>query len=94
MPQEALARVSAQEGTVLQNLESRFGNLNDVQAGLVNQIEDKLHLILNKRIPEEKSSAKESAISDKNEELNRQCSRLEQSNENLNRILNHISEIV
>lgn len=87
--------VAQDQIVVLPNLNGRLTNLNDEQGGLLNQIEDKLHNILFKKTPEQKMEATPpEQINDFNSSMEMQLRRIGNSNRRLEKILNHLNEII
>ena len=72
----------------------RFGNLNDEQSGLINNIEDKLHSIINKRVPENDAKSDPPNIGDFVTAADLQLKRVELANRRLEGILNHLSQLI
>lgn len=93
--QGAVNKSEIQDTPLIRKTVSNFIELNDIQGKLLNEIEDKLHLILNKRQPQKEPNS--IPIKDSNtdfmSEMNNQFGRLGGNNSRLSQILSHLNQI-
>lgn len=75
-------------------LNQRFSKLNDEQSGLITQLQDKVHLILSRRNQETTEGKDIPKPNDFIEAQHYECTRLEQQNGRLYRIMEHLNEII
>jgi hypothetical protein len=81
--------------SISKNITERISKLTEHQYALIGEIQGKLHLIYNKREPEQKSAeAKEVSMNDFAGQLNQQLHKIDDNNVSLQKILNHLSEII
>jgi len=78
------------------DLVSRLNNLNDNQSGLLNQIEDKLHSILNLRSPsgQDMKGVEKPMLTDFVSKQKEQLERLAYNTSRLESFLKHLDQIV
>lgn len=86
--------LSTERNPVLPAISGRITKLNDEQGDLLNQIEEKLHNVLNKKEPVGEMSAEKRQDNDFVSSAESQLSRLSQSNRRLEKVLSHLNEII
>jgi hypothetical protein len=80
--------------SALVELTQRFQMANNDQIEIIYQIEDKLHNILNKRVPQDSPKSEPTIGGDFISEADAQVSRINQCNSRLRGILEHLRQII
>jgi NAD+--asparagine ADP-ribosyltransferase len=78
----------------LEAIHHRLSMCNSQYVSMLSQLEDKLHKILDKRTPEKGLKGEQKVSTDFNSSVNEQLDYYEQHNMYLERLLNHLNEIV
>lgn len=95
MPDQLARRVDEAPQPQMQTVLTRFSNANNRQRNLLEQLEDRLHKIHNKRGPEKSPTPKEIPISnDSIQSLHDELNRFDNENDTLEKLVSHISEII
>jgi hypothetical protein len=78
------------------NMMERVSKATEYQANIINEIQSKLHSYFNKREPEQpmQNEAKQVSMNDFTGALSQQFDRIDENNSRLQKILNHLSEII
>lgn len=91
----AVQKGLVKEANIFDNAIERIVHCNENQSKLIYAIQDKLHSILNQREPQSPTPPNEKPLeSDFISKLNRQIASVEDANDRLQRILNHLNQIV
>jgi len=80
--------------TLATDIKANFQELNDRQYKAITAIEDKLHTILNKRVPQDTSSKPETNISDFSTEIGTYFQSMRFNTNRLDDILTHLNGII
>lgn len=93
--QKAMAN-TLNEQTAIQNIKERIQQLNDRQTKIILSIGDKLHDLLNKRVPQDETnkSGIEAPIGDFNQFLHNEFDKINRNTNRLEDIYNHLQSII
>lgn len=78
----------------LESIHHRLSSCNSQYVSMLSQLEDKLHKILDRSTPEKSMKGEQKPVGDFNSSINEQLDFYESHNQYLERLLNHINEIV
>lgn len=87
---------ATQNGSVLKGLANRLQDINGFQSSLISDIENRLHEILNRRPPATPVSEQkpQQGADDFTQVANMECEKLLHSNQRLENIMKHLTEII
>jgi len=92
---QSAQKLATDKSSVLPDLHGRFVKSNNEQGSLLNEIEDKLHKVLNKKVPTPDMSAEKGRQDDDFvSSIESQLSNLQSANRRLEKILCHLNEII
>lgn len=80
--------------TLVQSMKQEFQDLNDKQTKLILAIEDKMHDILNKRVPSPDSEKPENTISDFSTAMGVEFRKMRINTNRLDDIFSHLQSII
>jgi len=80
--------------SALRQISGNLLTFNNTYSSLLDDVENKLNCIIDKRVPKSEEQPKQTDPADMIEEINRQSSRFDLNNERLKKLLNHLCEIV